>query len=238
MLSSTPDLYPPDASSTACPSHSCDSGKGLQTRLNVAWGQWPTAIESKWLLSFYLPSSSCTPIIPPCHWPHGKFITMNIISFNILSFCSWHPSIPPHFLLTCQISLADIISKDFNKEFFALNGIHYMDTDDRGFCSLQFWKTDHLRESRATPTTENWPGMLKHAFLYSLLLSPVLPWITVNTGVDSLSLPALGRLHCTLLLQVSVCHARSLSARRYGRYLKAFLVSLPQLIYRGVPGIW
>lgn len=191
-----PDLYPPDANSTTFPSHSCVNGKGLQTLLNASWGANLPQLRTSGLEQSKANDSSAFTLLVPyvhwsfplCHWPRGKFTTMDIISFNILSFCSWHSSILPHFLLTCQICLADIISKDFNKEFYLLwmafiiwtqmiqASIHY------GF----YQKTDFVGESTATPVTENWPGMLKHAFLYSLLLFPVLPWITVNSGVDSL----------------------------------------------------
>lgn len=50
-----------------------------------------------------------------------------------------------------------MISEDFNKEFFALQALYYMDTDDTGFSSHGsfYQKTDLLRESAGTPVTEN-----------------------------------------------------------------------------------
>lgn len=148
-------------------------------------------------------------------------------SFNILSFGSWHSSIPPHFFLTCQVSLADLISKDFNKEFLPLNTSYHVDKEDTDFYSLHFLPDDWppRRQSATTPITENWPGMLKHAFLFSLLLSAVFPWITMNTGGVSLQLFPPRRFHCQLLMpfllqliQVSLCRVHSLSASHRGRY--------------------
>lgn len=235
-------LCPPDASATfppppPTPSPSCDNWKRLQTWLNGTWcvhlllveNQWPTAIESKWLLSCYPSISSCPLIASTCHWPHGKFTTMDMIFFNILSFGSWHSSVPPHFFLTCQIALTDLISKDINKEFFPLNSSHHVDTEDTGFYSLHFLPEDWTPGGKAQPLP--------------LLKTDKACWNTLCC-IHSSSLQSshdyCEHWCCQLLvpfllqlLQVSLCYVHSLSASIRVGILQTLSVFLTQThLYR------